>query len=78
MAVSPVVADDIILVPQIGAYAGGHRFLANGQMNKTPDAAGRIEFPQLFLEKADSDHAPVELEKGYLRAGPGRGLFPFA
>ncbi len=49
--VSPVVADDIIFGSQVGAYSGCYRFLADGQMNKTPDAASRIEFLQLFLKK---------------------------
>ena len=60
MAVLPVGRHDTVFGAQCVHDAGGHRLLADIEMQKTANLLLRIEFGALLLEPPDKEHIAVE------------------
>ena len=67
VTVAAVVAQEAVFPPQVGADAGGDGFLPHVGVNQAGDGAALEVLDAAFLEAANGEHGPVELEQFLVR-----------
>ena len=63
VAVAAVRAENHVLMPQMGAHAGGDRFLADVGVAGAVDQPALVRADQQLLAAADKRHRPVQGEQ---------------
>ena len=62
MAVTPVGARDVIVLPQCFTHADGNRFLADVEVGESGHFGAEVELIDLLFEQTDLEHLAVEVK----------------
>ena len=70
VAVAPVGRPDVVVIPQVGAYPDGCRFLPDADVEEAQDFACGEYLHELFFSPADAQHLPVEIDHFFFARFP--------